>query len=550
MGTRLCRDGEALTPGLFDMPDSMSFFLVWMFGSVITTFVHELGHAVFGNWAGYVVTSFGIGLGRPWLVIPVRGVRFYWGFVRPLQGITFAYPPRLFPTAASSIVYFAGGIVANLLTAAMFLTLWWFSSWGGIVCLAFGTLNGFVALVNLIPFHITVGKLPLRTDGALIVELVRLGAIQMPSATVAQTLTALRGLWLAIGDIATLRIYTLSAASAWLSLGDVERACERIEEEQCLPGPRSPYAAALLSLVRAELALKQGFPGEAPGWIDEAAAYFRRTEQLDELFVTEIVRGQAARACGGRFDDAELLALSGNEQVRNRRVLQAIWNADGLLAACGAGDPALVAGLLPRFENAARQWPSDCRDFGVYGEVAALFERTGNLQEADRAHERKLLALQNLALSWADPADRARFLSLHEPALESTRAYFEARGRPGDVAWFLKVTGERAPVVSAEQRDFKLRRLARWGFWINFLLMLCSFAVAIVIDPETVRTIILIPFGFAFFIVLSVVYRLFDFTIARWIPPLKRAGGAVLLMLACAPWLMVLCVGIDMIIRS
>jgi len=36
----------------------------------VSIFVHEAGHVLLGRAVGFVVTSFGLGLAHPWVVIP------------------------------------------------------------------------------------------------------------------------------------------------------------------------------------------------------------------------------------------------------------------------------------------------------------------------------------------------------------------------------------------------------------------------------------------------------------------------------------------------
>ena len=43
----------------------------------LSALFHELGHAVMGRAAGYMITSFGMGTGRPCWVIPIGGTRIY-----------------------------------------------------------------------------------------------------------------------------------------------------------------------------------------------------------------------------------------------------------------------------------------------------------------------------------------------------------------------------------------------------------------------------------------------------------------------------------------
>ena len=52
----------------------------------VSGFLHELGHAVCASLSGAEVTSFGMGIGRPFWVGTWRGGRVYLGRRKPFQG--------------------------------------------------------------------------------------------------------------------------------------------------------------------------------------------------------------------------------------------------------------------------------------------------------------------------------------------------------------------------------------------------------------------------------------------------------------------------------
>ena len=133
-------------------------------------FAHELGHAVAGRLAGFVVTSFGMGTARPVCVVTVCGVRVYFCPGPMTQGITFAFIPQLYPSKAASVGFAAAGIVANGLLAALSLALLWrWLPWGGSVWPVVAALNGLLQFASLIPIRVRIGKAPLRTDGAALI---------------------------------------------------------------------------------------------------------------------------------------------------------------------------------------------------------------------------------------------------------------------------------------------------------------------------------------------------------------------------------------------
>src|SRR5262249_39238551 len=91
---------------------------------------HELGHALMARWNGFLVSSFGMGLGRPIWVGGWRGSRVYLCWKRPLQGFTFAVMAQVYPTRRQFVAMLAGGVLANFVLAAVALLLWLLLPWG------------------------------------------------------------------------------------------------------------------------------------------------------------------------------------------------------------------------------------------------------------------------------------------------------------------------------------------------------------------------------------------------------------------------------------
>src|SRR5207249_1900460 len=131
----------------------------------ISIFFHELGHAVLGRLTGHVVNSFGLGLARPFAVFSCRGTRIYFCLSRPTQGLTFLFPEDIISPPWKSAVMYAGGLSANLLMGSLSLFLWFHASWGTSLWLVAALVNGFMSLISLIPFSVSIGKATAHTDG-------------------------------------------------------------------------------------------------------------------------------------------------------------------------------------------------------------------------------------------------------------------------------------------------------------------------------------------------------------------------------------------------
>ena len=53
----------------------LTLVILFLLSSYAAVIIHEIGHAVIGHSAGFVVSSFGTGTGRPLCVVPLGRVR-------------------------------------------------------------------------------------------------------------------------------------------------------------------------------------------------------------------------------------------------------------------------------------------------------------------------------------------------------------------------------------------------------------------------------------------------------------------------------------------
>ncbi len=185
-------------------------------------FYHELGHAVCARIAGMSVNSFGIGVASPFFVVG-RRTRFYLAWRKPFQGITFFCSPNFFPNRWAMAFAMLGGVIGQTALSGLLLLGWavnseWTDAW-----LAAIAINTTITLANLLPFNIAVGKISLRSDGALIRATLRDGGSTSQSVT--DTLRAyygLRQLWQATGDLKSLHLWSILAAAAWIELREYD----------------------------------------------------------------------------------------------------------------------------------------------------------------------------------------------------------------------------------------------------------------------------------------------------------------------------------------
>src|SRR5207302_6058517 len=96
----------------------------------LLTWAHELGHAVCGKLAGFLVTACGTGVSRLLFRVRIGGTDYYLAWRQPLQGLTFAQVPSLLPSRGRMALFLSGGILAHAALVLLSLLLLWLVPWG------------------------------------------------------------------------------------------------------------------------------------------------------------------------------------------------------------------------------------------------------------------------------------------------------------------------------------------------------------------------------------------------------------------------------------
>jgi len=128
-------------------------FLIVILLSFATTIIHELGHYAAARWSGMAVIQ--IRFGRIEVIPQQYGWRVRWNTQQKIQMggfVVAACDPRR-PMRPQVLFMIAGGPVANLMTAAIFVVLpWlWSSVTVGPLAVAFALLNASAGIINLLP---------------------------------------------------------------------------------------------------------------------------------------------------------------------------------------------------------------------------------------------------------------------------------------------------------------------------------------------------------------------------------------------------------------
>jgi tetratricopeptide (TPR) repeat protein len=509
----------------------------------LSILAHELGHAVLGTLSGAFITSFGLGTARPWLVLKRGRTCLFLCRKRPLQGVTFACWPQLLPAKWRRVAYCGGGVVANGLLLFISLGLWRWARWGDSIWVASAYVNGVFAVTSLIPTGFRVGNAAFQTDGALILRtLLSRGASLPPSVTI-QSLDALRGLWESTGDRVMLLAKLLGCAEAWIELRDFERA-ERVHgETAALLDVGVPALRGLAALLASSIASGRGRLGDAAEALAEAERVFRGLNHEPGLFMTELQKAQLRVRSGDvQGGLAEWERLTDRPLVKKWPLLRLGLLEARLMTAAELKDLPLVERALLEYERLAARQPSAARTLRVYRALATLAAQRQNWDHAETYFRKAIAAIDRIASTWVDAAERERFLVRESEFLQGARGCFEAQRKEDEARRLIdpllsvEVYNEvlaKAPV----RRDKRLLRIACWVMLADLIALASLSGIWSLLGREAGIAAGIVAFEYAVFGLLALVYLVFHVALGRLIPGLRTAGGAVTLMLASLPWL-------------
>jgi hypothetical protein len=516
----------------------------------VSSFLHELGHAVAGYLAGLEVTSFGMGTGRPFWVGHWRGVRVYLCRERPFQGLTFFGSPAIIPGRWPMVLNLAGGILAHVLLTGVALALWYGLPSGWPVWAVTAGLNALLAVGNLYPFATRVGRAEFRSDGSLILQTLRYGSIRT-SAPRALALRQLRSLWEATGDLRGLQNFLLGAGLSWADLGDNEQAGQLLEQAAALPVAPPPSYAALLTAGRG-LAAHQFEAGVAA--LDEAEGAFRRLNHPAGLLLTAWYRaakwleqGEAARAV------QTLDALTSDPLIVWRPLLRVSLLAARVQARAALGDGDRVEKLLNEYQAQPAGRRSGEDDLQVYRSLGCFFLGRGDEARAVAAFRKALSALRQLDLALGEGPDRERFRACQAPLVAEAQACLRQAGQAEEAdklaAFFQSEEDLRRQRLEA--RRVRDRSKLRWGLRLTLFNLFCAglllgfgvWTMLAQIAPKPGGLWDAVVIGWALllwlltaYLSVTLVYGALVGAVGLWRPSVRRGAGRTVLSLALLPW--------------
>jgi hypothetical protein len=333
----------------------MLWFLAWV---PLVALIHELGHALVASSAGYRLTSFGIGRGRP--IIRVRmpgGIVFHIGWLFFTGGACVAIPRS--PEAGPRAALFHGGGIAAQVALGILLLLVPEGSWSAWAT-AGGQFNLLVAVWNLLPWR--WGRV--ASDGWWLFSRLTQGAMVPRRALFEQRRAIEQVLEYETRVRSPIGIWYGHLMLAWCDLltGRWASASERLDLARPLP-ISDPHLEGIEALVRAEAALRNAQPLVALRIIESThIGLIDTTETTDLLTMVEarawLTLGDADRArravgrlagLGGPIGrEAMSVALSIAVQTEDRPAVLSTANRLARSSTLGMFDPLAASLALDR----------------------------------------------------------------------------------------------------------------------------------------------------------------------------------------------------------
>jgi tetratricopeptide (TPR) repeat protein len=509
----------------------------------VSGFVHVLGHALVGHAVGFSMTSFGMGVGHPIAVFSRGRTRIYFCRTKPLQGIAFGIPPVIFPPRRLMVPYLAGGIIANALLAIFALALYRWLPWGKNVWHTACFLNAFLAIANLVPFSIRIGKAALRTDGGQVLQVLRDRVISIPAPQTVQTLKVFRPLWESINSHAMLRVYILGAAAAYSEMEDFERAESTLAELDSLDPSDLPTVQAREALIRSVIAAGAVRLEEAAETLDRAEAMFQALGDEGGLLYTAMQRSWI-RALRHESADVldELSSLTSRRLVRRGTWFQSYVNAFCVQVHAAGSNAVGAEQSLVAYEATRRKHPSAWRDLRVYGAVAGLRAQDHDWERAETAYRRAIEAIDQLAGSWPDAEVQNRFMERQRVFLDQAYHCYQSLNRAQEAERLIapQLSPERTQQRLDDERRRHDRQRVRAGRWLIVIDAVCvvgSIVVRATFDLKPGHPFFSASTLFALFTFVAVVFFVPYLAIGWIVPRVRDRGAVMMLILAAVPWL-------------
>jgi hypothetical protein len=508
----------------------------------VSIFAHELGHALAGWAMGLTIASFGLGIGRPFAVLSFGRTRIYLARTRPFQGLTFGLPPVLYPPRKTMVPFLAGGIIANLLLMVGALALCRWVPSGRSVWLTAAAANALLAIPSLIPSQSKIGSTYLRNDGRLIAQTLRDRVISQSPFEVIQTLTALRPLWEAIGDYATLRIYILGAALVHCELEDFSRAEMRLSELDAIPPSDLAILQASDALVRCSIFGGTRRLDDAEQELRVAESLFRaNADEVGLLCATmqnawiHLLKHESTEAA------VELKSLTCHPLLKQSSWFQSYIHSFCVQAHAAGSDVAGAEQALAKYESARTVCPSALRDYRVYRAMTSLCAKNDDWLRAEQHCRRAFAAVNELVVQIADTDEQSHFLETQSVFVDEVRRCYQSLNRTDEAERLiaLLITPEQIPPPDNSGQRERDSRLLRAGLCLLFIDVCCSLGAIwarALLDVESWHPIKQCVVLHVVGTIVVVVFVLCYMAMGLFLPGLRARRGLMIFSVGWIPW--------------
>jgi tetratricopeptide (TPR) repeat protein len=511
----------------------------------VSTFAHEVGHALLGRAAGFAVNSFGLGLGRPWFVAGIGRTRVYLCSKRPFQGITFIVFRQLCSPPARTIAMLAGGLLVHMLLFLLAFLLWWLWPQGQWIWLGVAYINGLLLLVSAWPRGFAIGASTLRTDGMLIREVLRDRVFLTPPTQSLQMLSTFRDHWAAIGDVLTLRSYLIAGAFARIELEDWEGASQLLDEATAMGESTPSLLRGREALARYSVAAHGGERDRALEAITAAEDAFRAAGDDGGLLVVSAermrMRVAAGDACAPMVGIDDLLA---RPLARELPILRESFLELKLRACVDLEDAEGAREVVTAYEARERSRRSRTRDLLVYKAMAGFYARQRDWESAEPAYRKGIEAIVSILESWPVAEEQRRFAERQSRFLDEVRECFHSLKKPTEAESLLALilTPEVLQTRAADAKKARDRRLFRTALWmllVDFIgagVLIWAFPGPNLPGAAEITTVFFFDLLCLF---IAVVLLLFYGTIGWFFPRARQGSATSLLVLSLLPWVSV-----------
>jgi hypothetical protein len=532
----------------FPLPTLIQAIVAFLPICFLSTFVHELGHAVIAKVNGFVVTSFGTGIAKPLAVWKWGDTRIFICLARPSLGLTMWQYPSIYSPRKQIVAVFAGGILANAILAVIGFLLWTWLPWGAGIWLVLALIN-LLAVFNLVPLQYRAGSLTVWSDGMHILQACRGRANSMPAPARIQSTRVVARLCQAIGDNAGLFLLRLQEVLAWLELGIQESAQVAYSELASTPVAKTPLWEGLDALALAYIGIGGGQADTVERSLNIVEDRFSGIDPEMGKLLSALARIDFAVAQGDAKAALGVLnPLTDSRQVKGRPMLQAEVAAARLITDASLGVDN-IASVRDACERDFSRSPSLTRDLRVYPALGRYYAKREEWQSAAAVYEHVLAAASELAAGFRDRSDQETFLKTQGGLIAEAGDCFRRLGPAAEQDKY-----QQALALSTyfkRQRDWALRtrsrRHNRWGLAITLFNVVCAavvFALAAAMRRQaaagtgTEPLLLLLSFvaSVALFTTVIVLFRVVLFTLSLVRRDLRGAGGTATLVLSIAPW--------------